>query len=221
MTVKEVLKQLKAFGHEKVRAQNAKSGAGENQFGVKRGDIRALAEKIGPNHELGLSLWETGNIDAQFVAILLMKPKSLSAEEVDRMVRSVTFAQVADWLSSNVVKQHPHKETLRQQWMATRDRWAARAGWSLTAERIEKSPEGLDLAALLDRVESELASADPVVQWTMNGALAGIGIHFAKHRKRAVAIGEALGVYRDFPVSKGCTSPFAPIWIEAIASRKR
>jgi 3-methyladenine DNA glycosylase AlkD len=137
------------------------------------------------------------------------------------MVRSVTFAQVADWLSSNVVKQHPHKETLRQQWMATRDRWAARAGWSLTAERIEKSPEGLDLAALLDRIESELASADPVVQWTMNGALAGIGIHFAKHRKRAIAIGEALGVYRDFPVSKGCTSPFAPIWIEAIASRKR
>ena len=29
MTLKEVLKQLKSLGDEKVRAQNAKSGAGE------------------------------------------------------------------------------------------------------------------------------------------------------------------------------------------------
>jgi hypothetical protein len=55
---------------------------------------------------------------------------------VDRIVRSVSFSHVADWLISYVVKQHPDKESLRQTWMATDDRWAARAGWSLTAERV-------------------------------------------------------------------------------------
>jgi hypothetical protein len=40
---------------------------------------------------------------------------------------------VADWLTNYVVKQHPDKETLRQEWMAADNRWAARAGWSLTA----------------------------------------------------------------------------------------
>ena len=83
-----------------------------------------------------------------------------------------------------------------------------------------KSPDGLDLAALLDRLESEMGSADPVVQWTMNSTLAEIGIHFPKHRKRAVAIGETLGIYRDYPVSKGCTSPFAPIWINFMVNRQ-
>ena len=58
------------------------------------------------------------------------------------------------------------------------------------------------------------------VQWTMNSALAEIGIHFPKHRKRAIAIGEKLGIYRDYPCSKGCTSPFAPIWINAMVSRQ-
>jgi 3-methyladenine DNA glycosylase AlkD len=220
MTVKDALKQLKALGNEKVRARNVKSGAGDNQFGVMLGDIRKLAEKIGPDHELALSLWETGNIDAQLLATLLIKPKSLSAEEMDRMVRSISFVQVADWLNAYVVKQHPHKETLRQKWMVTKDRWAARAGWSLTSERVQKNPEGLDLPALLDRIESEMGKADPAVQWTMNGTLAGIGIHFAKYRKRALAIGEALGVYRDYPVSKGCTSPFAPIWITEMVRRQ-
>ena len=99
-------------------------------------------------------------------------------------------------------------------------RWAARAGWDLTAGGVAKSAEGLDLPALLDRIESEMASADPEVQWTMNNTLATIGIHFPKHRKRAIAIGEKLGVYRDYPVSKGCTSPFAPIWINAMVSRQ-
>lgn len=44
--------------------------------------------------------------------------------------------------------------------------------------------------------------------------------NFPEHRKRALAVGEKLGVYRDFPVSKGCTSPFAPIWINEMVSRQ-
>jgi 3-methyladenine DNA glycosylase AlkD len=54
----------------------------------------------------------------------------------------------------------------------------------------------------------------------MNNTLATIGVHFPKHRKRAIAIGEKLGIYRDYPVSKGCTSPFAPIWINFMVSRQ-
>jgi 3-methyladenine DNA glycosylase AlkD len=220
MTVPEALEQLKALGNKKTRAHNIKYGAGDNQFGVKHGDIRALAKKLRSNHELAISLWKTGNVDAQLLAVLLTSPKSLSADELDRMVRSVTFAHVADWLIAYVVKQHPDKERLRQRWMTTNDRWAARAGWSLTAERVVRDPDGLDLPALLDRIESEMAAADSVVQWTMNSTLAEIGIHVPKLRKRAIAIGEKLGIYRDYPVSKGCTSPFAPIWIDAMVSRK-
>jgi len=221
MTLNETLKRLKALGNDKTRAHNLKYGAGDNQFGVKHGDIRALAKQIRSDDELAMSLWKTGNVDAQLLATLLIQPKTLSAKDLDRIVRSVTFAHVADLLNSYIVKQHPDKETLRQEWMATDDRWAARAGWSLTAERVVKSPEGLDLPALLDRIESEMGNADPVVQWTMNSTLAEIGIHFPKLRKRAIAIGETLGIYRDYPVSKGCTSPFAPIWIEALVSRQR
>src|SRR5436190_10695431 len=225
VTVAEVLKQLEALGDAKTRAQNAKSGpwgsgAGDNQFGVSRGDVRKLANKIKTNHELALALWKTGNIDAQFLATLLIKVNLLSADEMERMVKSVTFTWVAEWLHSHVVKEHADKETLRQQWMESDDPWAARAGWQLTAGRVAKSPEGLDLLALLDRIEKEMGAAAPETQWTMNLCLAEIGIHFPKHRKRAIAIGEKLGIYRDYPVSKGCTSPFAPIWINFMVSRQ-
>ena len=218
--VKDALAQLKSLGDEKVRARNKRNGAGDNQFGVPLGDIRKLAAKIKTNHELAMALWDTGNIDARLLAILLLEPKNLSGDDMDRMVRSASFPQLADWLNSYVVKNHPGKESLRQSWMRDDDPWAARAGWTLTSERVNKSPDGLDLPALLDRIESEMASAPSPAQWTMNACLAGIGSHHPSLRKRALAIGERLGIYRDYPVSKGCTSPFAPIWINEIVRRQ-
>lgn len=221
MTIKEILAKLESMGDEKRRAWNVKNGAGKAKtFGVETGNIRALAKKIKANHELALELWKTGNIDAQLLAILLMKPKSLSAAELDRLVRSATFVWVADWLNSYIVKEHPDKETLRTKWMEDDDGWAAHAGWSLAANRIAKGADGLDLPALLDRIESEMATAPEPTQWTMNTALTNIGIHHAKHRKRAIAIGEKLGVYRDYPCSKGCISPFAPIAINEMVKRQ-
>ncbi|HUF04287.1 MAG TPA: DNA alkylation repair protein [Aridibacter sp.] len=220
MTPKQILKKLESLGDEKVRSHNNKYGAGENQFGVKLGDIRKLAKEIKTDHELALEIWETGNVDARLLAILLMKPKSLSRDELDRLVRSLDFVHVADWLSSYVVKNHPDKESLRQEWIDDDNPWAARAGWSLTAGRVARSPDGLDLKAILSSIESEMPDAAPEVQWTMNTCLANIGIHFPEHRKRAIEIGEKLGIYRDYPVSKGCTSPFAPIWIEEMVRRQ-
>ena len=219
MTPDETLTRLRALSDESTRARNEKNGAGSDQFGVRLGDIRGLAKEIKADHDLALELWETGNVDARLLAILLLKPKRLSADELDRMVRSARFVHVADWLNAYVVKKHPKKESLREGWMADEDPWAARAGWALTSGRIAGSADGLDVGALLDRIEAEMGDAPPELQWTMNDCLAGIGIHLPEYRDRALAIGEALGVYRDYPVSKGCTSPFAPIWINEMVSR--
>ncbi len=213
--------RLEALGNEKVRAQNAKNGAGENQFGVKMGDLRVLAKEIKVNPALARELWATGNIDAQCLAILLMKPKEIPAEELETMVRGVTYHWLADWLNSYVVKQHPEKEALRQKWMSESHPSLARSAWSLTCERIEKSPEGLELGALLDRIEKEMGEAHELPKWTMNFSLIYLGLKHPALRDRAIAIGEKVGAYRDYPTSKGCISPFAPIAIVEMAKTQR
>jgi len=221
MTVQQALKELEALGDEGMRAYNAKSGAGEKQFGVKLGDIRKVAKKVKLDHALALTLWETGNTDARFLATLVIDVNLLSADELDRMVRSLTWDRNADWLNSYVVRQHPEREALRGRWMKSKDPWSLRAAWDLTAERLVKDAAGLDPKGLLDRIEKEMGKAAPAAQWTMNFALIAIGVHHPALRERALAIGERLGVYRDYPCSKGCVSPFAPIAIPEMAKRKR
>lgn len=220
MTVPEILAQLEAKGDASVRKHNAKWGAGSNQYGVKMGDIRAIAKQIKTDHALGLALWQTGNIDARFVAILTMKPKQLSPKEVEALAKSIDFATVADWFASYILKEYPGKDQFREQWMNGKNKWLARLGWGLMAGKITREPDGLDIGQLLDRIEAEMPGAPNEIQWTMNTALAQIGINHAAYRKRALEIGERLGVYRDYPVSKGCTSPFAPIWINEMVRRQ-
>ncbi|AMV38412.1 DNA alkylation repair protein [Planctomyces sp. SH-PL62] len=220
MTVDEILAQFESLGDDARRKHNRKAGAPDDQFGVKLGDLRAIAKKIKTDHELALRLWETGNVEAQLLATLIIKPRSLSADQLDELTRSATCSQVADWLNSYVVAEHPEKESLRQKWMKAKDRWSARAGWHFTASRVNKGGGGLDLPALLDRIEREMPKAAPEVQWTMNNTLAAIGIHHPEYRERAVAVGERIGLYRDWPVSKGCTPPYVPVWVAAMVERQ-
>ena len=32
--------------------------------------------------------------------------------------------------------------------------------------------------------------------------------------------GEEIGLYRDWPVSRGCTPPYVPVWVEAMVKRQ-
>lgn len=219
MTLQQAMSRLEACGNESTRKTNAKYGVGSNQFGARMGDIRAIAKEAKIDHELGLELWATENHDARLLATLVMKPKKLSCEELQSLVATIEAPHLADWFMTNVVRKHPAKEALRQLWMQPCPPMQARLGWYLTSDRISKEPEGLDLEAILDRIEGEMLNAPEVVQWTMNFCLAEIGIKFAEHRARAIAIGEQLGVYRDYPTSKGCTSPYAPTWIAEMVNR--
>jgi 3-methyladenine DNA glycosylase AlkD len=220
MKAKEIVAQLEALGDEKMRAQNKKRGAGDNQFGVKMGDIRNIAKKIKTNHELALELWDTGNVEARFLAALLIDPKKLSNDEIAKIVTSEKFTHIADWFYSYFIKEYADKETLRQKWMHSSDVMQARAAWSLTSGCVTRNPELVDIPALLDRIENEMPNAASEVQWTMNSTLAQIGINHPEYRERALSIGEKLGIYRDYPTSKGCTSPFAPIWINEMVRRQ-
>ncbi|MBS1724736.1 MAG: DNA alkylation repair protein [Armatimonadetes bacterium] len=220
MTCQEILSRLESLGSERQREINAKNGAPANQFGAKMGDVRTVAKEAKVGHDLAMELWSTGNLEARLVAVLSMKPKQLSEKELEDIVGEITYSWLADWMISYVVKQYPGKESLRAKWMDSNNATVARAGWSLTTERVVKNRDGLDMVGLLERIEREMPGAPGLAQWTMNHCLAEIGIECPELRDRAVGIGEKLGLYRDYPTSKGCTSPFAPIWIREMSARK-
>ena len=216
-TVAEVMAELAALENPKVRAVNANHG---NDHGVNLSQLRAVAKRLKTQHELARELWATDDTAARLLAILICRPKSFERAELDTMLREARIPKVQDWLVNYVVKKNPHAEELRTIWFVDADQVVASAGWALTAERVVKNPEGLNLPGLLDIIEAEMTDAPDRLQWAMNTCLAQIGIEHVELRARAIAIGERLGVLKDYPTPPNCTSPFAPIWITAMVKRQ-
>ncbi|MGW5568763.1 DNA alkylation repair protein [Streptomyces tendae] len=217
-TVREVMAELAGLEDPRIRAVNEKHG---DDHGVNLTKLRALAKRLKTQPGLARDLWATDDTAARLLALLVCRPKSYDRDELDAMLRRARTPKVHDWLVNYVVKKNPHAEELRVAWTADPDPVVASAGWALTTERVAKKPAGLDLTALLDTVESEMKDAPDRLQWAMNHCLAQIGIDHPEHRPRALAIGERLGVLKDYPTPPGCTSPYAPVWITEIVRRQQ
>ncbi len=217
VTLDGALAELAALEDPKVRAANEKRG---DDHGVNLSKLRALAKRIRTDHALARELWETQDTAAQLLALLICQPRLYSVEDLDAMVRSTHAPKVHDWFVSYVAKKSPHAEELRRAWFDDPVPDVASVGWALTTDRVVKKPEGLDLDGLLDRIERDMGDAPAGQQWSMNETLAHIGIHHPEYRPRALAIGEALQVLADYPTPPGCTSPFAPVWINEMVRRQ-
>ncbi|WP_405968512.1 DNA alkylation repair protein [Streptomyces sp. NBC_00015] len=213
----EVMAELAGLEDPRIRAVNEKHG---DDHGVNLGKLRALAKRLKTQQELAVRLWETDDSSARLLAVLICRPKAFERDELDAMLRGARTPKVHDWLVNYVVKKSPHAEELRVDWSADPDPVVASAGWALTTERVAKKPESLDLAGLLDVIEAEMKDAPDRLQWAMNHCLAQIGIEHAELRDRAVGIGELLEVLKDYPTPPGCTSPFAPVWINEMVRRR-
>lgn len=216
-TVPAVTAALAALADSRIAAVNEAHG---DDHAVNLTRLRALAKELKSQPDLAPQLWATGDSAARLVALLVCRPRQFSDHDLDAMLRSARTPKVHDWLVNYVVKKSPYAEDLRQRWLTDPDPVVASAGWALTSERVTRRPDGLDLDALLDQIEREMGQAPDRLQWAMNHCLAQIGIAHRAHRDRALAIGERLGVLKDYPTSPNCTSPYAPIWITEMVRRQ-
>jgi 3-methyladenine DNA glycosylase AlkD len=217
-SVAELLGELAELEDPKARAINERHG---DDHGVNLSQLRAVAKRLKTQQDLAVELWATGETAARLLALLVCKPKAFDREELDEMLREARVPKVQDWLVNYVVKKNGNVEELRIAWFTDPDPVVASAGWALTTERVAKNPDALDIPQLLDIIEAEMKDAPERLQWAMNHCLAQIGIEHAEHRAHALDIGERLEVLKDYPTPPNCTSPYAPIWINEMVSRRQ
>ncbi|MGC0142066.1 DNA alkylation repair protein [Pseudactinotalea sp. Z1732] len=218
VTAAEVMAELAELEDPRIREVNAKHG---DEHGVNLTKLRGVAKPLRGQVDLARELWASEDAAARLVALLILRPKDLTRDELDTMLRQARVPKVQDWLVNYLVKKSRHAEELRQIWFADPDPVVASAGWALTSEKVVKAPEDLDLPGLLDLIEAQMKDAPERLQWAMNTCLGHIGIHHPGHRERAIEIGERLEVLKDYPTPPGCVSPYVPLWVNEMASRQQ
>ncbi len=187
---------------------------------TKLGDLRNIAKEIKKDHQLAMELWSTGSFLPRQLAILIMDPKLLSPEVIDKLDKDMQEHsteeknQLIDWLMANQLSKDKKTIAIMQSWENSASALQRRTFWYYQGRLrwVGQTPPP-NTESLLSSIEKRIESEEPEVQWAMNFTAGQIGIFQPEHRDRCIALGERTGLYRDEVVSKNCTPNYLPKFI--------
>ena len=217
MTTEEIMQALQKMGSEQTKKTFLRHGAREPFFGVKVGDMKTIVKSVKKDHALSLSLYETGNSDAMYLAGLIADEKKISKADLQRWAKQATWYMISEYTVAWVAAESPHGWELALEWIESDQESVASAGWATLSSWCTIRPDNeLDLEhlkKLLDRVAANVKQAPNRVRYTMNGFVTACGISVFPLHDYAMKIAEKIGeVYVDMG-GTSCQVPLASSYI--------
>lgn len=217
-----VMARLEAFGTEQTRRTYRRHGMSEPLFGVKWGDMRPLAKRLGTDHELAWSLWATGNGDARVLATMVADLSRMTDVDVDTWLADCDSYPLVDALVAHVAERMPDMAGRAERWIASdRDR-TGQAGWQLMSAFATTDVGTADeyFEAQLATIEQRMRSYGNWTRRAAGGAIISIGLRDpaleAAARRTAIRLGHV-----DFdPGETGCVMPDPIAYIERVQARR-
>ncbi|HFR3475134.1 TPA: DNA alkylation repair protein [Streptococcus suis] len=218
-----ILTQLQAASHAGTLKRYEKIGETKPYYGVPMGAISGIAKAYKNRLDLFVPLWQTGILEAQYLAIQVAKakPDQLAHADLEACLNEQVSVNVLDKLASIILSKRKDSKDWEETLLAQKPAIFQRIGWFLRAKYFAgRTASNKEIEETLDHIHQHLQTADSLIQWTMNQCLVEIAVAYPDYLEQGLAIGQELAVYADMKVPKGCTSAYAPDWIEALLRRK-
>ena len=121
MDLNDVLSELRSQANDENVAGMARYGINPDQtLGITIPALRALAKRIGVDHELALELWSTGIHEARTLAGMIDDPAQVTPQQMDRWASEFDSWDVCDQVCSNLFDRTPFAFDKVREWSATR-----------------------------------------------------------------------------------------------------
>jgi 3-methyladenine DNA glycosylase AlkD len=198
--VETVLASLKRVATKKTLDGMARYAIpSDHALGVSMADMKALARRLGRNHELAASLWDTGVYEARMVASMIDEPARVTSVQMDRWCRAFDNWGICDTVCFVLFDRTPHAWAKVAKWSSRNEEFIKRAAfallWSLTVHDKHAGNEpfvqGLVLIERVATVERNF------VKKAVNMALRAIGKRNPALNVAAVAVARRLAKSPD------------------------
>lgn len=149
----------------------------ENVLGVSMPDIRKIARTIGKNHDLAISLWDTGIHDARILSSCVDEPDKVTGAQCEKMVRDFKSWDLCDQTCKNLFNDLSFAEEKIYKWRSSREEFIKRAAFALICEFAvhRKKMENEKFEAFLELVIEASSDERNFVKKAVNWALRQIG----------------------------------------------
>lgn len=226
-TVASIMAELKKKGSEKTRKIYARHGmATNNMFGVSVADLKVIAKKIKGQQALACELYETGNMDAMYLAGMAADGSQMTPKQLNEWAEGAANLQmIAEYTVPWVTVENSNGRDLALQWIKSKKEHVASSGWCTYSGLVGTKPdEALDFAEienLLGTVVRGIESAQNRVRYTMNGFVIAVGSYVKPMSKQAKATARQIGVVSVDVGDTACNVPVATAYIEKIEAAGR
>jgi 3-methyladenine DNA glycosylase AlkD len=219
MTVATVMDELKRKGTAQTKKIYGRHGMDpERLLGVSSGDMKAIAKRLRGQQGFAMELYETGMMEAMYVAGMVANGASMSEEQLQAWAEgSAGLQMIAEYTVPWVAVEHAKGRVLALKWMKSADAHMAAVGWRVYAGLLATKPDSeLDLEEiekLLGTVVKKIGKADNRLRHAMNSFVIVAGSYVAAMTEKALSAAAEIG---EVEVDMGETSCRVPLASEAI-----
>lgn len=219
-TVATIMSELKKKGREQTRKLYARHGMNPDRlYGVGVADLKLIAKTIKGEQDLACELYETGNMDAMYLAGMVADGSRLSKTQLNRWAKSASDLQmISEYTVPWLATENAMARELALEWMTSKDEHIAASGWCTYAGLLSTKPdESLDMKeieSLLARVLKQIGAAPNRVKMTMNSFVIAVGTYVKPLLKEAKVVAEQLGAVKVDVGDTACKVPLATACIE-------
>ncbi|MGH9741997.1 MAG: DNA alkylation repair protein [Candidatus Acidiferrum sp.] len=219
-TATSIMAELKKKGREQTRKIYARHGmATDNMFGVSVADLKIIAKTIKRQQPLACELYETGNLDAMYLAGMVADGSQMTAKQLTAWADgAANFQMIAEYTVPWVTVENASARELAMQWMKSKKERVACSGWCTYSGLLSTKPDDeLDLKeieSLLSAVVKAIKSAQNRVRYTMNGFVIAVGTYMKPLSKQAKAAARQIGEVSVDVGDTACSVPLAIAYIE-------
>jgi len=221
-TAASVTALLKKKGTQKMRDMYARHGmASGHPFGVSVADLKIIAKTIKGQQALACELYETGNLDAMYLAGMVADGKQMTETDLNRWADSTAgMSMISEYTVPWVAVDNARARELAVQWIASKKDHVASCGWCTYSGLVAIAPDdSLDLAEiekLLKQVVKEIHSAPNRVRGNMNSFVIAVGTYVKPLLKHAKAAAKQIGAVSVDMGDTACTVRLATEYIEKV-----
>jgi 3-methyladenine DNA glycosylase AlkD len=226
-TATSIMAELKKKGSVQAQKTYARHGmAVENTFGVSIADLKSVAKKIRGQQQLACELYETGKMEAMYLAALVADGKLMTAKQLNQWAeKACSLRMIAEYSVPWVTVENPNACELALKWMKSKKELVAAAGWCTYSGMVATTPDdALDLAEiekLLGTVVREIGGSENRVRHAMNGFVIAVGSYVRPLAKQAKATAKQIGAVVVDVGDTDCKIPVATAYLEKIESSGR
>jgi 3-methyladenine DNA glycosylase AlkD len=169
MTVDEILSELRHTADPQRVASLKRVSAASPALGVGLPSLRSLAKRIGRDHQLAQALWQTPLREARILASLIDEPERVTADQMDRWVKSFDNWEICDQVCQNLFADTPLALAKAVEWMRRSEEFVKRAAFVLVAVRAVHAKD-TDDCVFADLLPTVMAAADDDRHYVRKGA---------------------------------------------------